>query len=73
MWALESSGLELDSQEAARTAAPDALAHAASVPLCLRPCRPPAQGVRVRASPLFIPELTQVAEDEEPQYFFAYR
>ncbi|PSC76399.1 F-box SKIP16 isoform A [Micractinium conductrix] len=49
-----------------------------SVGISLFPQLPPwrseavTQGVRVRASPLFIPELTQVAEDEEPQYFFAY-
>lgn len=30
------------------------------------------QGVRVRAAPLFIPELTQLSQGER-QYFFAYR
>ena len=30
------------------------------------------QGVRVRACPMFVPELTQIS-DTEHQYFFTYR
>jgi len=48
--------------------------------ICLYPERPPAmseaitRGIRVRASPLFVPELSQLGtEGDERQYFFAYR
>ena len=30
-------------------------------------------GIRVRASPLFIPEQTQLGSQGDHQYFFAYR
>ncbi|KAL4458786.1 hypothetical protein ABPG75_013651 [Micractinium tetrahymenae] len=49
----------------------------ATIGICLFPQLPPGrseavtEGVRVRACPLLIPELTQVAEGER-QYFFAY-
>lgn len=53
--------------------------HPQSLGLCLFPQTPPlraeavTEGVRVRACPLFVPELTQAWEVDERHYFFAYR